>query len=85
MPRALTHTMITLGLLTIGATSPRCHTGVPLVPMVFWASFLERCATRLVRAMQRMQFRAKSAKNDLKPTDFLKHNFYFETEGVCNN
>jgi len=35
-----------------------------------------------VRAMQRTQFRAKSAKNDLKPTDFLKRNFYFETEGV---
>jgi hypothetical protein len=35
-----------------------------------------------VRAMQRMQFRAKSAKNDLKPTNFLKYNFYFETEGV---
>ena len=29
-----------------------------------------------------MQFRAKSAKNDLKPTYFLKHSFYFETEGV---
>ena len=29
-----------------------------------------------------MQFHAKSAKNDLKPTDFLKHNFYFEMEGV---
>jgi hypothetical protein len=38
---------------------------------------------RLVRAMQCMQFRAKSAKTDLKPTDFLKSNFYFETEGVC--
>ena len=35
-----------------------------------------------MRAMQCMQFRAKSAKNDLKPTDFLKRNFYFETEGV---
>jgi hypothetical protein len=32
--------------------------------------------------MQRMQFRAKSAKNDLKPTDFLKHSFSFETEGL---
>lgn len=32
--------------------------------------------------MQRTQFCAKSAKNDLKPTDFLKRNFYFETEGV---
>jgi hypothetical protein len=32
--------------------------------------------------MQRMQFRAKSAKNDLKPMNFLKRNFYFETEGV---
>jgi hypothetical protein len=33
--------------------------------------------------MQHTQFRAKSAKNDLKPPDFLKRNFYFETEGVC--
>ena len=32
--------------------------------------------------MQCMQFRAWSAKNELKPTDFLKRNFYFETEGV---
>ena len=32
--------------------------------------------------MQRTQFRAKSAKNDLKPTNFLKRNFYFEMEGV---
>jgi hypothetical protein len=32
--------------------------------------------------MQCAHFRAKSAKNDLKPTDFFKHNFYFETEGV---
>jgi hypothetical protein len=32
--------------------------------------------------MQRTQFCAKSAKNDLKPTEFLKLNFYFETEGV---
>ena len=39
----------------------------------------------LVRAMQRKQFRAKSAKNDLKPTNFLKLNFYFETEGVTNS
>ena len=36
-----------------------------------------------MRAMQHTQFRAKNAKNDLKPTDFLKCNFYFETEGVC--
>ena len=32
--------------------------------------------------MQRTQFHAKSAKNDLKPMDFLECNFYFETEGV---
>ena len=35
-----------------------------------------------MRAMQHTKFRAKNAKNDLKPTDFLKRNFYFETEGV---
>jgi hypothetical protein len=39
---------------------------------------------RLVRAMQCMQFRARSAKNDLQPMDFLKRNFLFETEGVVN-
>ena len=38
-----------------------------------------------MRAMQCTQFCAKSAKNDLKSTDFLKRNFYFETEGVGNN
>jgi len=32
-----------------------------------------------------MQFSAKSAKYDLKPMDFLKCNFYFETEGVRVN
>ena len=32
--------------------------------------------------MQRTQFHAKIAKNDLKPMDFLQRNFYFETEGV---
>ena len=36
----------------------------------------------LVRAMQCTQFCAKSVKDDLKPTDFLKRNFYFEMEGV---
>ena len=36
----------------------------------------------LARAMQCTQFHAKSAKIYLKPTDFLKCNFYFETEGV---
>ena len=31
--------------------------------------------------MQRTQFRAKSVKTNLKPTNFLEHKFYFETEG----
>jgi YHS domain-containing protein len=35
-----------------------------------------------VRAIQRTQFGAKCAKNDLKPTDFVKRNFYYEIEGV---
>jgi hypothetical protein len=35
-----------LGLLTTGATSPGCHSGVPLVPMVFRTSLLERCAKK---------------------------------------
>ena len=34
-----------LGPLTNGATSPRCHSGVPLVPMVFWALLMETCVT----------------------------------------
>jgi hypothetical protein len=56
----------------IGAESFRLYYGHPYL-----------AGKRLVRAMQRMQFRARSAKSDLKPTDFLKRNFYFETEGVC--
>ena len=35
-----------------------------------------------MRAMQRTQFRAKSANNGLKPTYLINCNFYFETEGV---
>jgi hypothetical protein len=35
--------------------------------------------------MQRTQFYAKSAKNDLEPTDFLKRKFYFEIEGAHLN
>ena len=35
-----------------------------------------------MRAMQRTQCCAKSAKKNLKPTDFSKCNFYFETEGI---
>ena len=42
----------------------------------------ELAGKRLVRALQRTQFCAKSAKNALKPTDFLRLSFYFETEGV---
>jgi hypothetical protein len=34
------------------------------------------------RAMQHTQFCAKSAKNDLKPANFLKRSFYFGMEGV---
>jgi hypothetical protein len=34
--------------------------------------------------MKRTQFRAKSAKDDLKPMDFPNRNFYFETEGVIS-
>ena len=37
---------------------------------------------RLVRAIQCTQFCAKCAKNDLKPTGFLKCNSYFEMKGV---
>jgi hypothetical protein len=33
--------------LTNGVTSPGCHSGVPLVPMVLRALLMERCATPL--------------------------------------
>ena len=55
----------------IGAKSFRLYYGHP-----------QLARKRLVSAMQRTSFRAESAKNDLKPTDFLKRNFHFETEGV---
>ena len=32
-----------------------------------------------------INFVLKNAKNDLKPTYFLKHNFYSETKGIQNN
>ena len=55
----------------IGAKSIQLYYGHP-----------QLAGKHLVRAIQRTQFCAKSAKNDLKPTYFLKRNFYFETEGV---
>ena len=58
----------------IGAQSFRLYYGHP------WLA-----GKRLVRAMQHTQFCAKSVKNDLKPTNFWKRNFYFETEGVYFN
>jgi len=36
-----------------------------------------------MKAIQRTQFRAKNAKNDLNPKDLVKRNFCFEMEGVC--
>ena len=57
----------------IGARSFRLYYGHP-----------QLAGKRLVRAKQRTQFRAKSAKNDLKPTDLVNRNFYFETEGVAS-
>jgi hypothetical protein len=52
--------------------------------IIFWLYYghPQLAGKHLVRAMQRTQFRAKSAKCALKPTNFLKRNFYFETEGV---
>ena len=44
-PGALTHTRITWAFSPSGATSLGCHSGVPLVHMMFRASLLERCAT----------------------------------------
>ena len=55
----------------IGAKSSRLYYGHP-----------QLAGKRLVRATQCTQFCAKSAKNDLNPTDFLKRNFHFETERV---
>jgi hypothetical protein len=46
--RARTHTRITWAFSPSVPQSPGCHSGVPLVPMVFQASFLERCATSLL-------------------------------------
>ena len=57
----------------IGAKSFRLYYGHPSL-----------AGKRLVRAMQHTQFHAKNVKNDLKPTDFLKRNFQFETEGVSS-
>jgi hypothetical protein len=37
-----------LVLLTNGATSPRCHSGVPLASMVLGALLMERCATDIL-------------------------------------
>jgi hypothetical protein len=45
-------------------------------------SSLERA---LVRSIQRTQFCAKNAKNDLDPTYLVKRNFCFEMEGVDAN
>ena len=59
---------------------------VKLAPEVFdfYYRHPQLAGKRLVRAKQRTQFRAKSAKNDLKPTDLVNRNFYFETEGVAS-
>ena len=38
-------TLGSLRPLTSGVTSPRCHSGVPLVPMVLWALLMKRCMT----------------------------------------
>ena len=57
----------------IGAKNFRLYYGHP-----------QLAGKHLVRAMQRTQFHAKSAENDLKPTNFLRRNFYFETEGVLS-
>ena len=36
--------------LTIDATSPGCHSGVPFVPIMFRAFLMERCATFIVKS-----------------------------------
>ena len=68
-----------------GAIRPKCHAsseiGAKSFKLYYGHPWL--AGKGLVRAMQCTQFCAKIPKNDLKPMDSLKRNFYFETEGVC--
>ena len=75
------------GFMSFGVIRPNWRASSWIGVKKFRLYYGHRCLAgkRLVRAMQRMQFRAKSVKNDLKPMDFLKCNFYFETEGVTNS
>ena len=58
----------------------RCQLSMAMNGRVVFSEFMS--IPSLVRAMQRTHFRAKSVKNDLKPKDFLKRDFYFEMEGA---
>ena len=72
------------GFMRFGAIRPKWRAFSEIGAKSFQLYYGHPCLAGelLVRAMQRTKFRAKSAKNDLKPMAFLKSNFYFETEGV---
>ena len=72
------------GFMRYGAICPdwRASTEIGAKSFKLYYGHSWLAGKRLVRAMQCMQFHAKSAKNDLTPTEFLKRNIYFETEGV---
>jgi hypothetical protein len=48
MHGALTHTRNHLVPFTSGATSPGCHSGVPLASIVLGALLMERCVTDIL-------------------------------------
>jgi hypothetical protein len=71
--------------MRFGAIRPkwwRASSEIGIKRVRLYYGHLQLAEKRLVRAMQRTQFRAKSANNDLKPVDFLNRNICFETEGV---
>jgi len=50
-PGALTHIRITWVFSPSAPQSPECHSGVPLVPMVFRAFLMERCSYSLLKSL----------------------------------
>jgi hypothetical protein len=71
------------GSMRFGAIRPKWRASSEIDAKSFQLHYghSQLAGKHLVRAMQCTQFCAKSAKNDLKPTNFLKRNFYFETGG----
>ena len=72
--------------MCFGAIHPKWQAFNEIGAKSFWLYYGHPwlAGKHLVRVKQRTQFRAKSAKNDLKPTDVQNRNFYFETEGVTS-